>query len=321
MSAIPVAQKVLRLGTRGSLLARMQSQWVAGQLERHHPSLKVETVICRTTGDQVTDRPLHDIGGKGLFTKELEEALLDHRVDLVVHSMKDVPVTMPLVDTSALTIAAVPSRADARDVLITREGIPWRQMQSGAVVATGSLRRRCQLLDLRPDLKIRPLRGNVDTRLRRVADGAFDAVVLALAGVRRANLYNSETMSIISADDVLPAAGQGALALQCRADDADTRSLAGVMNDSRTRICVDIERYIVRQLDGDCHSPIAVLAEIDPPGALRLRAAVGQRGGEPSIVRAEARGDVQHAPQIVDRVLQRLTEQHAHELLGTQCLA
>ena len=138
MIATATRRRTLRLGTRGSVLARMQSRWVASQLQRRQPGLKVQLVVCRTTGDDVVDRPLHDIGGKGLFTKELEEALLDDRVDLVVHSMKDVPVTMPLVDPAALTIAAIPWRADARDVLVTRDGCSLRQLHEGAVVATGS---------------------------------------------------------------------------------------------------------------------------------------------------------------------------------------
>ena len=317
-------QRILRLGTRGSLLARMQSRWVASQLERHYPKLKVELVVCRTTGDEIADRPLRDIGGKGLFTKELEEALLEKRVDLVVHSMKDVPVTMPLVDASALSIAAVPWRADVRDVLVTRDGRSLRQLNEGAVVGTGSLRRRCQLLSLRPDFIVRPLRGNIDTRLGRVERGACDAIVLACAGLRRAELYDPATMSTISTDDILPSAGQGALALQCRAADAMTREIAAVLDDPRTRECVELERAVVRELGGDCHSPIAVLAECGSAGTgageeLRLRAAVGGRGGKPPIIRAEARADFPHAACALADVLQSLNDQHARELLAAAC--
>jgi hydroxymethylbilane synthase len=316
MIATSSTRRTLKLGTRGSLLARMQSRWIADQLQRRHPRLKVQLVVCRTTGDRVVDRPLHDLGGKGLFTKELEEALLDDRVDLVVHSMKDVPVTMPLVDASALTIAAVPWRADARDVLVARDRQTLRQLMEGATVATGSLRRRCQLLTLRPDLIVRPLRGNIDTRLAHVERGTFDAVVLAVAGVRRANLFDPETMSVIPTDDLLPAAGQGALAVQCRADDTETRKLAAVLNDARTRTCVDLERAIVRELDGDCRSPIAAYAEIEQDDVVRVRAVVGGRGGEPYIVRAEARAKLARAHDAVGDVIRSLNEQHAQDLLS-----
>jgi len=321
MIATSSRQRVLRLGSRGSLLARMQSHWVAAQLQRRHPGLKVQLIVCRTTGDDIVNRPLHDIGGKGLFTKELEEALLECRVDLVVHSMKDVPVTMPLVDASALTIAAVPWRADARDVLVARDRQTLRQLKEGATVATGSLRRRCQLLHLRPDLVIRPLRGNIDTRLASVARGTYDAVVLATAGVRRANLFNPETMSVIPTDDLLPAAGQGALAVQCRADDAATRDRAAILNDARTRTCVELERAIVRKLDGDCHSPIAAYAEIEQDDVLRLRAVVGGRGGEPCVIRAEARAPFAHAQEAFAKVIASLSEQHASELLAAAAVA
>jgi len=316
MIAISSGQQVLRLGSRGSLLARMQSRWVASQLQRRHPGLKVQLVVCRTTGDDIVNRPLHDIGGKGLFTKELEEALLDGRVDLVVHSMKDVPVTMPLVDASALAIAAVPWRADAREMLVARDRQTLRQLKEGATVATGSLRRRCQLLNLRPDLVVRPLRGNIDTRLASVARGTYDAVVLATAGIRRANLYDPETMSIIPTDELLPAAGQGALAVQCRAKDVETENVAAILNDARTRTCVELERAIVRELDGDCRSPIAAYAEIEQDDVLRLRAVVGCCGGKPGVIRAEARAPLAHAQDAFKKVIASLCGQHAHEWLA-----
>ena len=316
MMATLSRQRTLRLGTRGSLLARVQSRWVAAQLQRRHPELKVQLVVCRTTGDRVADRPLHDVGGKGLFTKELEEALLNDRVDLVVHSLKDVPVTMPLVDASALTIAAIPWRADARDVVVARDRQTLRQLREGAVVATGSLRRRCQLVHLRPDLIVRPLRGNIDTRLAHVERGRFDAVILAVAGVRRANLFNPETMSVIPTDDLLPAAGQGALAIRCRGGDTQACALAAVFDDPRTRTCVDLERAIVRELNGDCRSPIAAYAEVEKDDVLRLRAVVGGRGGEPHLIRAEARAPLACAEDALAAVMRSLDEQHVHEMLA-----
>src|SRR5687768_14549647 len=167
---------VLRLGTRGSLLARTQSQLVADDLMLRHPGLRVELVIVRTSGDRITDRPLHEFGGKGLFTKELEQALLAGEVDFAVHSFKDVPVTMPLVDTSGLTIAAVPAREDPRDVLVSRKAKRLADLPPGARVGTGSLRRACQIVHARPDVVIEPVRGNIDTRLRKLTEGHYDAI-------------------------------------------------------------------------------------------------------------------------------------------------
>src|SRR3954469_3456163 len=175
----------LRLGTRGSLLARSQSQMIADELMRLHPGLRVELIIIKTSGDQVQDKPLADIGGKGLFTKELEQALLDRHVDFAVHSFKDVPVTMPLVDQADLIIAAVPKREVPFDALISLKAKSIADLPQGAKIGTGSLRRRAQLLELRPDLVIENIRGNVDTRVRKMKSGEFDAVILAVAGLRR----------------------------------------------------------------------------------------------------------------------------------------
>src|SRR4051812_27983929 len=184
MSQTPSTTQVLRLGARGSMLSRMQSQSVADALEKQHPGLQVELVLIKTTGDRITDRPLHDVGGKGLFTKEIEQALLAREIDLAVHSFKDVPVTMPLVDQSDLIIAAVPEREDPRDVLIAPTARRIAELPEGAKVGTGSPRRRCQLLAARADLRVEPIRGNVDTRLRKLRDGDYDAILLALAGLR-----------------------------------------------------------------------------------------------------------------------------------------
>src|SRR5687768_17088247 len=280
--------RTLRLGARGSLLSRMQSQWIADSVEKHHPGLKVELVIVKTTGDQLQDQPLRDVGGKGLFTKELELALLNREVDFAVHSYKDVPVTQPLVEAAAnqLVIAAVPGREDPRDVLSAKHARRIADLPPRAKVGTSSLRRRCQLLALRPDLDIQPIRGNIDTRLKKRRAGDFDAIVLALAGLRRSALYDEADMAPIELDEVLPAAGQAALAAQCRADDASTRSLLDFLNDPQTATCVNAERALVASLQGDCHSPIAALATIEND-QLTLKAAVGTRGGDPPILRAE----------------------------------
>lgn len=283
----------LRLGTRGSLLARTQSRLVADAVEAAHPGVRVELVPIKTTGDRITDQPLHAFGGKGLFTKELEQALLDGDVDFAVHSFKDVPVTMPLVDQSNLIIAAVPAREDVRDVLIAGQSMRLEALPARARVGTGSLRRRCQALHARPDLVVEPIRGNIDTRLRKLREGAYDAILLAMAGVRRAGLFDPATMSPVDARDMLPAPGQGALALQCRRDDGRTREVLAALNDPPTADCVAAERELVWLLGGDCHSPIAALAESLPPEGpgvkrMRLTAAVGARDGDPPVLRAVA---------------------------------
>jgi hydroxymethylbilane synthase len=270
------------------MLAKMQSQWVADELERLHPGLNVELVIVKTSGDQITKRPLHELGGKGLFTKELELALLNKEIDLAVHSFKDVPVTMPLVPqaTSELIVAAAPKREEPCDVLISHRGArEVRELPDAATVGTGSLRRRCQLLNLRGDLQIEGIRGNIDTRLRKEREGDFDAIVLAMAGLKRTGLFDSACMTPIPAEQMLPAPGQGALALQCRGDDATTRERLAALNDPDTLDCVAAEREVVRALNGDCTSPIAALAAISG-SSMTIDAAVGARGGELPVLRA-----------------------------------
>ncbi len=195
----------LRLGTRGSLLARTQSGLVARMLESAHPGLRVELIIFKTSGDQITERPLHEFGGKGLFTRELEQALLDSQIDFAVHSFKDMPTTMPLVDGTNLIVAAVPGREDPRDVLVSDRPMSLADLPPGATIGTGSLRRRCQILASRPDVTVEAIRGNVDTRLRKRREGKFDAVVLAMAGIRRVGLYDADTMMPIDAQTLLPA--------------------------------------------------------------------------------------------------------------------
>ena len=313
----------LRLGTRGSLLARMQSQLVADELQQAHPGLQVELLIIKTTGDSITDRPLHDIGGKGLFTKELERALLDGQIDFAVHSFKDVPVTMPLIDISGLVIACTPRREDARDTLAVRlptcektgpRPTSLSTLPIGIRVGTGSSRRRCQILRQRPDLIVEPIRGNIDTRLRKLAEGQYEAVVLATAGLRRANLFNATYMTPLEPTEILSAPGQGALALQCRAQDAQTRHLLQSLHDSDTAVCVETERELVNRLDGDCHSPIAALAEIRGE-TLHFKAVVGRRDGGLPVVSAQASGFRANASAVVDSIFSALSEAGVQALL------
>lgn len=313
---LPSPAPLLRLGTRGSLLARAQSGMVASLLEDRHPGLKVELVLFRTSGDQIADRPLHAFGGKGLFTKELEQALLAGSIDFAVHSFKDVPVTMPLVGQDDLIIAAVPAREDPRDVLISAGGLMIAELPEGARVGTGSLRRRCQLLAARPDLRAEPVRGNVDTRLRKCLSGEFDAIVLAMAGLKRSGLFDSGTMRPIDPSEMLPAPGQGALALQCRRNDASTRQLLSVLNDPTSANCVTAERELVRLLEGDCHSPIAAWAARQGD-QFRLGAVVGNRDGTPPVINATQSAGSLDPPALAKQVHAQLLTQNVRQLLNT----
>jgi hydroxymethylbilane synthase len=305
---------ILRLGTRGSVLARKQSQLVADELMRLHPGLRVEATIFQTSGDQIANRPLHQVGGKGLFTRELEQALLSGLIDFAVHSYKDMPVTMPLVDQAGLMIAATTKREDPRDVLVSRKAKSLADLPQGARIGTGSFRRRCQLLKIRPDLKVEDIRGNIDTRVRKLRDGEFDAIILALAGLRRAKLFTKTDMTILELEEILPAAGQGALAIQCRKSDTRTSSLLAGLDDPTTRICVDAERLIVAGLHGDCFSPIAVFGEIVGK-KLELRAAVGGRGGTLPVISAKSKSDASTPETAVKSLLKSLLEQGVEPLL------
>jgi hydroxymethylbilane synthase len=302
----------LRLGTRGSPLALAQSRAVAADLQSHYPDLKIETVVIQTTGDQMPDQSLADAGGKGLFVKELEQAIIAKQIDFAVHSYKDVPTTQPLVLQENLRIAATPKRHDPRDLLISHKAATLRNLPEGARLGTGSLRRRCQILALRPDLKILPIRGNIDTRLKKLHAGEFDAIVLASAGIHRAGLFE-DWMHPIPLEEILPAPGQGVLALQCRKDDKSTGDMLHKLNDDHTGFCANYERTIVRILDGDCHSPIAALVEFEGR-KFRVRAAVGNRDGSPPVISASAEAP-HFEPQIVAKVCHDLLAQGAAQML------
>ena len=249
-----------------------------------------------------------------MFTRELEQALLAGSIDFAVHSFKDVPVTMPLVEQNELMVAAVPPREDPRDVLISAKATNLRELTEGARVATGSLRRRSQLLSLRLDVQICPMRGNIDTRLRKFRECGFDALILAMAGIRRAGLFDPASMHAIDPADMLPAPAQGALALQCRRRDERTRGLLSILNDSTTAVCVGAERDLVRLLEGDCHSPIGALAQVGRDG-MHLRAAVGARDGQPPILAAEARGPADAWEGLVRQLFEDLSVKGVRRML------
>ncbi len=294
------------------MLARMQSQQTADALMAASPGLHVELVILKTSGDVIVDRPLHEIGGKGLFVKELELALLDGRIDFAVHSYKDVPVTMPLVDQSELTIAAVPRREEAGDVMVSRVARSLAELPASAKIGTGSLRRRCMVLAARSDVTVEMIRGNIDTRLKKI-DGGFDAVILAAAGLKRSGLLDPAICHVLP--ELLPAPGQGALALQCRANDSKTLALLRPIHHEPTARCVLAERSLVEKLNGDCRSPIAALVTIDGEIAT-MQAAVGNRDGRPPVVRIERSEQKHRLPELVDAVFVELISLGAQRMLN-----
>ncbi len=293
------------VGTRGSLLARSQTALVISQLQQLNPGLEVQTLLISSSGDKIQDRPLHEFGGKGLFTKELETALLAGQIDLAVHSLKDVPVTMPLVDQQNLCFAAIPLREDPRDILASLKYRYISDLPQGTKVGTGSLRRRCQLLAARPDLQVEMIRGNIDTRLRKMREGQYDAVILAYSGVKRANLFNDKEMTPIPFELMLPAAGQGALLLQCRKDDTCTREIVAKMDDPTTHTCIEAERALVMALNGDCHSPIAAYATLKGD-QLTLAGALGQSDGRPPVKRGSVTGSVGSSKQLAESLAGQL---------------
>jgi len=268
---VGAAPSRLRLGTRASPLARVQAEGVRAALAARHPGLTVELVFVRTTGDRVTG-PLAAAGGKGLFVKEIEEALLDGRIDAGVHSMKDVPARL----AAGLVIGAVPERADARDVLIGGDG-GLAGLPPGARIGTASPRRRAQLLAHRPDLVVVLLRGNVDTRLRKWRAGEVDALLLAAAGLARLGISEPAAQPL-PVDEFLPAVGQGALALECRADDGATRALLAAVDQPAAATPVAAERAFLAAVGGDCNSAIAAHATL-AGGRLTLRALVTDPDG------------------------------------------
>jgi hydroxymethylbilane synthase len=277
----------LRIGTRGSPLALAQAALTKAALLAAHPHLKadcVEIVPIRTTGDKVQDRTLATIGGKGLFTKEIEEALLDGRIDLAVHSMKDMPTFLP----PGLVVAAMLEREDPRDVLISPVADSIAHLPRGAIVGTASLRRQAQLLALRPDLKVQPLRGNVGTRLDKLARGEAAATLLALAGLKRLGRVDAAT-AILSTDAFLPAVAQGAIGIEIRENDPRIAALVATVDHAPTAIAVTAERACLAVLDGSCRTPIAAHAEIFGT-ALRLRGLVALPDGTESH-RAEDTGN------------------------------
>jgi hydroxymethylbilane synthase len=301
---------VIRIGSRGSALALWQAEHVRDHLMNAHAGLSVEIEIIQTTGDKITDVPLSKIGDKGLFTKELDRALLDGRVHLAVHSLKDIPTRIE----PGLALAAVGKREDPNDALIAAPGVPGKlhDLPSGARIGTSSLRRRAQLLALRPDLQIQDLRGNLDTRLAAVQAGKYDAIILALAGMKRLGRA-AEATEILDVETWLPAVGQGALGIVCRSNDTTTHATLSVLDDANTHAATDAERALLRELEGGCQIPIAALASVTGE-SLRIRALVASIDGR-RIVRGERTGDTAHAAALGSDLAHELVERGAGAIL------
>ncbi|HET9985666.1 MAG TPA: hydroxymethylbilane synthase [Longimicrobiales bacterium] len=301
----------LRVGTRGSALALWQARHVKQRLEEAHPGLLVDIVILHTTGDRITDVPLAKIGDKGLFTKELDRALDSGQVDLCVHSLKDVPTRM----ADGLALGAIMEREDPRDAYVPGQGSApsLADLPAGACLGTSSLRRRAQLLHARPDLRIEDLRGNLDTRLAKLADGKYDAIILALAGLRRLG-HESAVTEVLGPPTWLPAVGQGALAIAIREGDAATAGFVAVLDHPPTRAAVGAERAFLRTLEGGCQIPIGALATVHGD-ALTLDGFVASIDGR-EYLRSSTTGPTAEAGRLGRRLAEELLADGAHRVLA-----
>lgn len=281
-----MTERLLRIATRDSALALAQTRWIAARLREIDPDVRVEEVAVKTQGDKILDKPLASIGGKGLFLKEVEEALLDGRADLAVHSMKDVPNEV----APGCVIAAIPEREDPRDAFVSADGADVDDLEAGAKVGTSSLRRAAQLAHRRPDLQYVTLRGNVGTRLGKLDDGKYRAIVLAAAGMRRLGLMEGRKHVLLGPDLMIPAVGQGALAIEVRGDDTPTRAIVEQLHHAESAVPVEAERAFLSKLEGSCRTPIAGHAVLEDGGErLSFRGMVASVDGETMLTGASDR--------------------------------
>jgi hydroxymethylbilane synthase len=314
MTGVTPQRSTVVLGTRGSTLAVHQSEWVQARIQESAPHVTVTLRRIQTSGDKILDVPLAKIGGKGLFVKEIEEALLSGEIDLAVHSMKDVPTVLP----AGLELLCVPRREDARDALISRDGSLFKDLPAGARIGTSSLRRQAQLLQARPDVSVGMLRGNLDTRLKKLRAGQFDAIVLAAAGLRRLG-WEREITEYLAPELSLPAIGQGALGIEGRGDDLFIRSLLSGLEHAPTRTMVTAERALLHRLQGGCQVPIAAYATM-AGSDLVLDGLVASVDGK-EVIRDRVHGtaaDPQTAGlQLAERLLMRGAERILQSIYGT----
>jgi hydroxymethylbilane synthase len=303
-----VSQRILKIATRKSMLALWQANWIKATLEGLHSDLTVELVKIVTKGDKILDVPLAQVGGKGLFVKEIEDALLDGRADIAVHSMKDVPTELP----ESLYLSVITERADPRDAWFTNDGSTLENIKKGAKIGTSSLRRKVHLKAKRPDLEFFDLRGNVDTRLRKLAEGEYDAIVLAAAGVKRLELDDKVT-EYIDDKTLLPAVGQGAVGIESRIGDEATEALIAPLRHRPSTIAVTAERAFLARLEGGCQVPIASYAEVDGEN-LYIRGLVGSLDGK-NIVEGNVSGTSEDAAKMGVALAEELLGKGAKEIL------
>ena len=306
-------KRKIKLGSRGSQLALWQANWVKSELEKRYKNLEVEIIKIKTTGDKILDVPLAKVGGKGLFVKEIEEALLEKRIDLAVHSMKDVPTDFP----NGLHLAAITEREDPRDAFIISQKLKvksqkFKDLAYGASIGTSSLRRSSQLLNVRPDLKIEQLRGNLNTRLRKLNEGHFDAIILAAAGLKRLG-WSERITEYLSPEISLPAIGQGALGIETRIDDKEINELTAFFDHPATSISVRAERALLKKLEGGCQVPIAAYGEVKN-NQLKLIGLVASIDGK-RIIKDSITGQIDRAEAIGIELAERLLSMGAWDIL------
>ena len=301
-------KKIITIGTRKSLLALWQSNYIKDCLEKKYPDCEVRLQKIVTKGDKILDVPLSKIGGKGLFTKEIETALLDGEADLAVHSLKDMPTKLP----DGLCLTAITRRAVVGDAFVSNKYRTFAEMPAGAVLGTSSLRRKAQLLARRPDLDIRDLRGNVDTRLRKLDDGQYDAIILAAAGLTRLG-YADRIRETLPCDFCIPAVGQGALAIECRSDNTEVRNLLEFLNHPETKSCTDAERAFLGLVEGGCQVPIGVHADI-ANDTMHITAIIASLDGS-TLIRDEIDGNPADAIVLGKTLGNRMLETGGREIL------
>ncbi|MBI2359398.1 MAG: hydroxymethylbilane synthase [Deltaproteobacteria bacterium] len=299
--------EVVRIGTRGSKLALSQASWVQERLEEKYPGLDVQTVIIKTSGDRFLNAPIQAIGGKGIFVKEIEEALLRRKIDLAVHSMKDLPTELP----SGLAIAAIPEREDSRDALVSREGRTLNDLPEGSKVGTGSLRRRAQLLSYRPDLSVVPIRGNIDTRLKKLDRGEIDALVMAVAGLRRLG-WTDRITEYLAPEVCLSAVAQGALGIETRKNDP-AQEMVSFLDHPATATEVVAERAFLRRLGGGCQIPVGARAWLIGK-KLKMMGVVGDTEGQ-RVFREEIAGSAGEAEKLGQQLADKLLRSGAGNIL------
>jgi hydroxymethylbilane synthase len=298
----------IRIGTRGSQLALWQANWVKARLTEAHKGLRVALVKIKTTGDKIQDAPLAKIGGKGLFVKEIEEALLDRRIDLAVHSMKDVPTEFP----EGLHLSLITKREDPRDVFVSKNGGPFKDLPKGARIGTSSLRRQAQFLHFRPDFEMVSLRGNLDTRLRKLETTNLDGVVLAFAGMKRMGLEGKIT-EILPVEICLPAIGQGALGIETRMDDPAVEEWIQFLNDPDSAVTISAERAFLKKLEGGCQVPIAALGKRKGP-VIEIEGMVGTIDGK-RLIRHCLEGPAETSESLGIELAEILLREGAKEIL------